>query len=346
VSNLRARLSELTTLEAMLPDFPGHAHRVLARVQHGSEVFPIHAIELGAQDRRLPTLAFVGGVHGLERIGTQVLLSYLRTLKSALGWDEALNHLLTRMRLLFVPLLNPVGMALGLRSNGRGVDLMRNSPSNADRGSRWFELHRGQRLSPYLPWYRGQTEGEMELEAHTLCRYVEEQLFDSEFAISVDVHSGFLPGDRIWFPYARSDRPFGRTPEVLALSQLLEQTHEHHVYTIEPQCINYTTHGDLWDHVFDRHEIHGSGKVLLPLTLELSSRAWYTKNPRQLASRIGLFHPVKPHRLARAQRRHKTLFDFLMRCVLSHRRWLPTSPAHRAALLAQAEERWFTPGDP
>jgi hypothetical protein len=83
----------------------------------------------------------------------------------------------------------------------------------------------------------------------------------------------------------------------------------------------------------------------LPLTLELSSRAWYTKNPSQLVSRVGLFHPVKPHRLARAQRRHKTLFDFLMRSVLSHERWLPTSHAHRTALLAQAEERWFNPNE-
>jgi hypothetical protein len=277
----------------------------------------------------------------LERVGTQVLLSYLRTLKSALSWDEALAHMLTQMRVLVVPLVNPVGMALGLRSNGRGVDLMRNAPTMAEEASRWYELHRGQRLTPFLPWYQGRQDGEMEIEARVLSDYMLEQLGSSVCAVSVDVHSGFLAGDRIWFPYARSKRPFANTPEVMALSHLLGDTHEHHVYTVEPQSINYTTHGDLWDYIYDRHRAASPKRVFLPLTLELSSNQWYRKNPRQLVSRVGLFHPVKAHRLARVQRRHKTLFDFLMRGVMSHERWLPTTDKHRAALLREAEERWF-----
>lgn len=340
---LRARLPELESLEALLSELPAGSSSVLASVTHGAESLPLHAIRLGPDDKRLPAIAFIGGVHGLERVGTQVLLSYLATLRSLLSWDRSLRQMLEQMRVLMVPLLNPVGMALELRSNGRGVDLMRNAPVQAEQPSRWFELHRGQRWTPYLPWYRGDP-GRLEVEAGALLEFIEQELFESECAVVVDVHSGFLAGDRIWFPYARTQAPFAHVPEVTALLHLLAETHENHVYTLEPQSINYTTHGDLWDYVYDRFLAAAGdepGRLLLPLTLEISSNAWYRKNPRQLLTRLGLFHPVKAHRLARVQRRHKTLFDFLLRAVLSHAEWLPKSPLHRQALLREAHERWF-----
>lgn len=193
----------------------------------------------------MPALLFVGGVHGLERVGTQVLLSYLRTLIAARTWDVLLPEMLTRMRILLVPLLNPAGMALGLRSNAKGVDLMRNAPVTADQPSRWYELHRGQRITPFLPWYRGKNGEPMEVESSSLCEFVERELFGSRFAVVLDVHSSFLAGDRIWFPHARSREPLQHLPEITALAHLLSHTHEDHVYTIEPQSINHTTHGDL-----------------------------------------------------------------------------------------------------
>src|SRR5690606_10977591 len=134
--SLRARLPELESLETSLADLPTEHSRVLATVQHGNESLPIYAVALGADDPRLPTIAFIGGVHGLERVGTQVSLSYLRTLKSSLTWDHLFKQMLTQVRVLMIPLLNPVGMALKLRSNGRGVDLMRNAPVDAEHKSR------------------------------------------------------------------------------------------------------------------------------------------------------------------------------------------------------------------
>lgn len=342
MQSLRERLPELEAFESLLADFPIGQVRTLTAVRHGRHSLPVHALLLGPEDKTLPTLLFVGGVHGLERVGTQVVLSYLRTLKAALTWDTVLRQMLERMRLLFLPLLNPAGMALGLRSNGRGVDLMRNAPVLADQRSRWFELYRGQRMTPFLPWYQGKQGAGMELESHALCEFVAQEVFPSRCAITLDVHSGFLAGDRIWFPYARSRQPFAHTPEIMALTHLLGRTHEGHVYTVEPQAINYTTHGDLWDHVYDRFQRGLGAGVLLPLTLELSSRPWYRKNPRQLMRRVGLFHPVKAHRLARVQRRHKTLFDFLSRAVISHEQWLPATDAQRGALLCEAHERWFS----
>jgi hypothetical protein len=337
--SIRSRLPELESLEALLPEMDARV-RVLGEVVHGRERLPIHAVLLGPDDPTLPTLLYTGGVHGLERVGTQILVSYLRTIKVALSWDEVLRETLRRIRLLFVPLLNPVGMAQSLRSNGHGVDLMRNAPVEAEEGSRWFELHRGQRLTPLLPWYRGQSQAGMEVESRALCDFVEQEVFPSSFAIGLDVHSGFLAGDRIWFPYAGTRALFPNTPELWALKHLLHETHEHHVYTVEPQSLNYTTHGDLWDYLYDQYRAANPSGVFLPLTLEISSYLWYRKNPRQLFSRSGLFHPIKHHRLARVQRRHKTLFDFLSRAVFSCDNWLPRDEAHRAALHREAEQDW------
>lgn len=329
-------------MEALLATLRPEQVRTLASVAHGRQCLPIPGVVLGPDDKSLPALLFVGGVHGLERIGTQVLLSYLRTLVAGLTWDVVLAQMLTRMRILFVPLLNPAGMALGLRSNARGVDLMRNAPVVAEQPSRWYELHRGQRITPLLPWYQGKSGAGMEVESAALCEFVERELFESRFATVLDLHSSFLAGDRIWFPYARSREPFAHTPQLMALTHLLSHTHEGHVYKVEPQSINYTTHGDLWDHIYDRFLQRSGGGVLLPLTLELSSHPWYRKNPRQLLHRGGLFHPVKAHRLARVQRRHKTLFDFLARAVLSHEKWLPATEAHESELWREARDLWFS----
>jgi hypothetical protein len=136
-------------------------------------------------------------------------------------------------------------------------------------------------------------------------------------AVSLDVHSGFLAGDRIWFPYARTRQLFHNVPEVWALNELLSAAHENHVYTVEPQALNYTTHGDLWDYLYDDYLKVCEGRTWLPLTLEMSSYLWYRKNPRQLLNRFGLFHPVKPHRTNAGclQHRRFELGSWLSRAV-------------------------------
>jgi hypothetical protein len=53
--------------------------------------YPIYAATIGTQDKSAPTLGLFGGVHGLERIGTQVVISYLSTLSERLEWDYDLR---------------------------------------------------------------------------------------------------------------------------------------------------------------------------------------------------------------------------------------------------------------
>ena len=211
-------LPELVELETVIERFGDDARAtVLTRV----EGFPVWALEIGEGRPEDPCLLLVGGVHGLERIGTKVVLAYLGSLAERLAWDALTREALTRSRIVSIPLLNPVGMRNGTRGNGNGVDLMRNGPSSDALGGTF--LVGGHRLSPRLPWFMGDPN-EMEPETVALIEFVERVVLSSRSAISLDVHSGFGFQDRIWFPYARKAGPIAHTPEVYCLSALLDTT--------------------------------------------------------------------------------------------------------------------------
>ncbi|MEQ1740048.1 MAG: M14 family zinc carboxypeptidase, partial [Methyloglobulus sp.] len=169
------KFPELEQLERIIERLGDRAQsKVIERIPYKSLEFPIHCITLGSTEPDVPVLAFFGGVHGLEKIGSEVILSYMQTLCELLDWDEELSARLEKSRLIFVPIVNPVGVYLGTRSNGNGVDLMRNSPTE---GVAATKLYGGHRISPLLPWYRGD-EFNMEKEAQALCRVVDQHLFN------------------------------------------------------------------------------------------------------------------------------------------------------------------------
>src|SRR5436190_24089542 len=148
---LPAELQELDLLAAMAGRLV--ERRLLCEVNVGAERLPVHAYLLGSARTAAPMVAFIGGVHGLERIGAEVVIAQLRSIVMRLRWDETLHRQLETLRLLFVPLVNPGGLCLGTRANPNGVDLMRNAPIDAQ-GS-VPALVGGQRLGPPVPWYRG-----------------------------------------------------------------------------------------------------------------------------------------------------------------------------------------------
>ena len=299
--------------------------------------FPIHTIALGNPDHAVPAVGFFGGVHGLERIGAQVVIAYLQSLVMRLRWDTSLRRQLEAVRLVFMPLVNPGGMAMGTRANPRGVDLMRNAPVDA-LGKVPF-LAGGQRLSPGLPWYRGKAGAPLEEESQALCDVVASELLVRKFSIALDCHSGFGFGDRIWFPYTHKPEPIRHLAEVHALQEIYLQAYSHHRYLFEPQSLQYLAHGDLWDHLYLKSCARPSG-VFLPLTLEMGSWLWVKKNPRQLFSRHGMFNPLIEHRQQRVLRQHQLLLDFLSRAACGHRLWMP-GPDTRAVHHAQALQDWY-----
>ncbi len=334
------RLPEMNTLEKVLKTLGPHARvEVIDKVQEQGIEFPLFGIVIGSQDRTAPTLALSGGVHGLERIGSEVVISYMNTISQALEWDETLHERLKVSRLVFMPIVNPVGMFLTRRSNGNHVDLMRNSPVVAEEDPPF--LLGGQRYSRKLPWYTGTVTRleEMEVEARALCNFYKREVLTARISLSVDVHSGFGAIDQLWFPYAKSKRPPPHIAEIQALKSLFDRTYSNHFYKIEPQA--YTTHGDLWDYLYDSTLSQTGSNLYLPWTLELGSWLWIRKNPRQLFSALGPFNPLKPHRLQRILRRHITLFDFLHRALISPAKWTSLDESIRKNLTNRAMELWY-----
>jgi len=311
--------------------------RVVGRSDDGHD---LEMIALGTTDLRCPAIGFFAGVHGLERIGVRLVTSYLRTLVERLRWDATLEHQLDRLRLVFMPLVNPGGLVRGTRANPNGVDLMRNAPLEATDPVPW--LVGGHRISAALPWYRGRPGEPMEAESRALCDVVERELHARPFSIALDCHSGFGAVDRIWFPHAHTTRPIAHLAEVHALTRIFESSHAHHRYVIEPQSRQYLAHGDLWDWLYMR-AIERTGHVFLPLTLEMGSWTWIRKNPRQLLRREGIFNPLIEHRQRRVLRRHVTWFDFLTRAAASHDRWRPRDAA-RGQERERALQRWYRGG--
>lgn len=330
-------LPELNELEKILELGRHHlTSSVACEVVADDQRFPVYRITLGNPDPSLPAIGFFGGIHGLERIGTHVLLYFLRSLISRLNWDKSLHCLLRETHLVFMPLINPGGMWQSTRSNPQGVDLMRNAPIES--GSRVPFLLGGQRISPRLPWYRGMAGAVMEVENLALCKTVEEELLTHPFSIAVDCHSGFGAQDRVWFPHAHSPEPITQLADILALEELFQQTHPNNRYLFEPQSVQYLTHGDIWDYLYLKSE--QQQKILLPLTLEMGSWLWVKKNPRQLFSRHGLFNPSVEHRLHRVLRGHTVWLDFMMRAACGYENWLIKGD-NRSLLQARAIARWY-----
>jgi hypothetical protein len=332
------RLPELRDLEQLIAQAGSRFDaRIACTVAAGSHQFPVWAISMGNPSPEVPALGFFGGIHGLERIGTHVILAFMQGLLARLRWDHGLQRQLESVRLVFMPLINPGGMWQATRCNPQGVDLMRNSPVQAS--ERVPFLLGGQRASHRLPWYRGAFGAPMEAESLAVCEVVERELLSHPFSIALDCHSGFGLRDRIWFPHAHTSTPIAHLAEIGALEALFSESYPHHNYMFEPQSRQYRTHGDLWDHLY-MHAERDAGRVFLPLTLEMGSWLWVKKNPRQLFSRLGMFNPTAAHRLQRVLRSHLVWFDFLLRAAGAHAHWAP--PAHaREALRRQALARWY-----
>ena len=335
----RTQLPELSALERILELGAKKLEVSVVRqvsLPNGSQL-PVYAIALGNPDPSAPVVGYFGGVHGLERIGAEVVIAYLQSLVMRLQWDSTLHQQLESVRLVFMPIVNPGGMALGTRANPHGVDLMRNAPVQAQEPVPF--LVGGQRFSARLPWYRGALGAPMELENQAICEVIAREFFPRAFSLCVDCHSGFGTRDRLWFPFAHKREPMAHLAEVQALKHIFVQSNSFHRYVVEPQSLQYLAHGDVWDYLY-LQSLAKPERIFLPLTLEMGSWLWVKKNPRQLFSRHGIFNPLIEHRQQRVLRQHQSLLDFLSRAASGHRLWLPRAE-QRASLHAQALTDWY-----
>lgn len=332
------RCSELQEIERIQDRLKALGRfEVLGEVSSPHGALPIYKISFGSEDPKAPVLGLIGGVHGLERIGSQVVTSLLNSWSQLLLWDQSTKELLKNIRVFFIPAVNPYGLTYKSRSNGNSVDLMRNAPLKSD--DKVPFLVGGQTISKKWPWHMG-TFGQMEFESQLLVDTILHEICEAEVSICVDFHSGFGLQDQIWFPHAYTKKIFPELAEVHSFFSLLESTYPHHFYKIEPQSLNYTTHGDLWDYIYLEHRKR-SDKVFLPLCLEMGSWLWVRKNPLQIFNSEGVFNPIKQHRLKRTLRRHNTFFDFLVRSIYSPSVWSQLSPEQRSTQYQLALQKWY-----
>lgn len=307
-------------------------------IVHARKTYPIYSFEIGSKDPTAPVLFLVGGVHGLERIGSQLAWSLLKTTIDRLLWDETLKLVFEKIKLVCIPLLNPYGYTHFSRSNPNGVDLMRNSRVIATEDTPY--LLGGHRYTNKIPWFQGE-KGILEKELQFLEKIFNRTTDKSSTIISLDFHSGFGMVDRLWFPFSYTSKPFTQLSQLHALIYLFEQTHPYHIYKIEPQSEGYLLNGDIWDQLFLETHQRNPGKIFIPLTLEMGSWNWVRKNPLQIFSKQGIFNPMKEHRIKRTYRRHHLLFDFLLKATYSQSAWTGLDQHNQIRNENLALKRWY-----
>lgn len=310
------KIPELMELQKLTESF-SHSLQVeqLGSIEAKGVTYPLTGLVLGNKSPDAPTFGLFAGVHGLERVGSHVLLAFLNMLFQKCSWDKDWKSFFERNRLVSIPIINPAGFALNRRSNNNGVDLMRNSPVEAKGKLLWGVS--GHRYGSFMPWYRG--DG---LEAETVAveAFAQKYLYQSKTAISIDLHSGFGMKDRLWYPWAHTTDPFPHLGAIHRIVELFEKTYPFHIYQIEPQHHSYMTHGDLWDWLYMERQ-KNNNSAYLPFTLEMGSWMWVKKNPWQFFSASGIFNPVKKHRYARTMRRHLHLLEFLLKGIDCPEKW-------------------------
>ena len=334
----KQHIRELLDLEKLIRQYP---ELMRVNIEHnllweGREL-PLYSLTLGSRAADAPTVLLTGGMHGVERIGSQVIIAWLQTLLERLSWDSSVQQQLAQIQLVIMPILNPVGMYLNRRCNGRGIDLNRNAPIDAEDKTPW--LGGGHRFGTFLPWYRGEKNSPMEAENLALERVIKRQVLGRSVAVVLDLHSGFGMQDRLWFPYAYRRKPIGNIAQYFALKTLWERTYPNHTYIFEPQSVHYLSHGDVWDYFYQLSK-QQSGCHFLPLTLEMGSWNWIKKRPRQLLNFAGLFNPQMKHRHSRVLRSHLVLLDFMLAATLNSKHWLPDEK-QSAQFTEAAIQRWF-----
>ncbi len=291
----------------------------LAKVDHDGSSFPIYGLSMGSKDKKAPVLGLFAGVHGLEKIGSHVLIQHLNYLAHLLKWNQAARELMKKTRLVCIPIVNPAGMFHNRRSTMTGIDIIRNGPDCMKVGPK--NLVSGHRISPKLPWYMGQP-GEMALETKTLINFVKKEIYPSDFAFTLDLHSGFGLRDRLWFPYSKNKSPFPFYKIAQHFKTSIKKGMPYHIYKVEPQSESYLINGDPWDHLFDEYyKLHFGKKIFIPWTLEMGSWLWVRKNPKQIFSFKGMFNPVVSHRYKRVLRRHRFLLNYLHQVVCHWQEW-------------------------
>lgn len=172
---------------------------------------PILAVHLAARTVGAPSVLLLGGVHGCELIGPEIVLDAVRALARP-GVDADLAAWRDRVDVWAIPDANPDGRTATFdtsiftgRKNGRGVDLNRNFPFA------WGALgEEASKSEPGHDWYRGPFAAS-EPEVQAILRLAERETF----VAALSFHS---KGTMLLYPYQAkvASLPKGDEAEAIA----------------------------------------------------------------------------------------------------------------------------------
>jgi len=180
---------------------------------------PILAVQIVAREAMAPSVLLLGGVHGCELIGPEIVLDALRALIDDRASDPELHAWADQIEIWAVPDANPDGRAAFIdtstyrgRKNGRdddgdglvgpreGVDLNRNFPFT------WgAQGEDASKVEPGHDWYRGPFAAS-EPEVQAILRLAERE----KFVAAVSYHS---KGTMLLYPYQSRVGKVGKDDE-------------------------------------------------------------------------------------------------------------------------------------
>jgi len=116
-------------IEMLAAQFPFNAHViVIGKSVMGREIFGLKISSRKNTVTTRPRMALIGGIHGDEIVGRELLVSFAQDLLVSYGKNPAIKHLIDQSEIYIFPCLNPDGCDMKLRTNSQGVDLNREFP--------------------------------------------------------------------------------------------------------------------------------------------------------------------------------------------------------------------------
>ena len=296
-------LPELTELHRLAAEAGAAVSlRTACDVDCGERRFPVPVLTLGTTAADAPAVGFFGGVHGLERIGAEVVIAYLRSLVMRLPGTSCCTGSSRRCASCSCRWSIRAALWRGTRANPNGVDLMRNAPVDATRARALPDRRpahqrarcRGTAAPPARRW---------SARAQALCRVVEDRAAGRGRSASRSTATrasacATASGSRTRTPRGRSSTC--RRCTRCARSSTRRLLHHRYVRrAAEPPVPGARRPVGP---PLPRACRAPARRVFLPLTLEMGSWLWVKKNPRQLFSRHGIFNPLIEHRQQRVLR--------------------------------------------